>query len=462
MKSFLAALALLAVPAAALVGVRALGEREREHLRLVRQGDEALARGDVEAAIESFSGAIAIRPDSMLGYLKRGEAYRRRADLGRALGDLRIASDLDPTALRPLEELADVNYALGRYGRAADRYAEYTRLDARAAPVLYKLALARYREGRPAAAVAPLRRAVALDDRLAEAHFLLGLCLIERAQLDEARSEFTAAVRLAPALLPAREALAALMGRMGRRADEVEQLEALAALETTRPDRQVALGLAFARAGRTDLGVATLRRAAERFPDHAPIFTALGRIWVDVAAATGDRVALSKAFEALHGPATGPTASSEARTLLGRALWLASDLELAERVLQQAANTFPVDPAAFVLLADVAEARGNPSLARQSVRSHLALEGDRIEPRRRAELAERVASLSLQLNELDAAVEWFNRAVGQAPADAALLLRLAEAAWLAGDRAVAASSLERAAALAPSSLAVRRLRARLR
>src|SRR5512146_1466091 len=94
--------------------------REAEYRRLIGEGDAALASDQMFVAVEAFSGAIALKPDSMLAYLKRGEAYRRRGvgDLPTALRDLRMAAQLDRTALKPQEELGDVNFALERFERA--------------------------------------------------------------------------------------------------------------------------------------------------------------------------------------------------------------------------------------------------------------------------------------------------------------------------------------------------------
>ena len=56
----------------------------------------------------------------MLGYLKRGQTYRRRGEFVAAIRDLRRASEIDPTATRPLEELGDAYLAdtPHRYGAA--------------------------------------------------------------------------------------------------------------------------------------------------------------------------------------------------------------------------------------------------------------------------------------------------------------------------------------------------------
>ncbi len=112
--------------------------RERTYRRLIDQGEAALAAGNPSAAIEAFSGAVALKSDSMLGYLRRGEAYRTRHELEAALKDLLQASEIDPTALRPLELLGDVNSALLRYDRAAARYQAYLAIDDQSPRVLYK------------------------------------------------------------------------------------------------------------------------------------------------------------------------------------------------------------------------------------------------------------------------------------------------------------------------------------
>src|SRR4051812_43192810 len=96
-KRVLAGVFLLALTGAAVYGYT-LNERERAYRQHIADGDAALARDNTSAAIEAFSGAIALKPGSMLGYLKRGQIYRRRGELGAAIRDLRRASDIDPSA----------------------------------------------------------------------------------------------------------------------------------------------------------------------------------------------------------------------------------------------------------------------------------------------------------------------------------------------------------------------------
>ena len=105
---------------------------------------------------------------------------------------------------------------------------------------------------------------------------------------------------------PPREELAALYAEAGRAPEGIVQLEAIAALEPDRPERQAAVGLAQARAGRTDLAMGVLGRAAERYPDNAVIYVALGRVWFEAAERARDRVGLRKAIEALEPFTRGP------------------------------------------------------------------------------------------------------------------------------------------------------------
>jgi hypothetical protein len=83
----LAGILLLGVAAAAVYGYMA-NERERTYRQYLVSGDSSLAQDDTLAAIQAFSGAIALKPESMIG-LKRGLTYRRRMEFTAAIRDLR-------------------------------------------------------------------------------------------------------------------------------------------------------------------------------------------------------------------------------------------------------------------------------------------------------------------------------------------------------------------------------------
>jgi tetratricopeptide (TPR) repeat protein len=438
----------------AAVAIWATARRDREYQRLIESGDASLAADQPFLALEAFSGAIALRGDSMLGYLRRGETYRRHGDLRAAVRDLRMASLLDPTATRPLEQLGDVHYAQQRYASAADRYAAYVRLDDRSPRVLYKLALSRFQEGQPAAAIAPLRQAIRLNESFGEAYYLLGLCLRAQQQTNEAVWALQRAVRISPGLAPPREALAEVFGSLNRQQERLAQLQALAALAPGELDRVIAVALAQADAGRTDLAVLALGRAARSQPDEPAVYRALASVWLRPAETRGDHAALVKALEATRTILARSTPTPEDLLLHGRALILAGRNNEALSVLREVTSHLPVDPLAFERLGTAAERAGALGEAREALVRYAALADDE---RGRSRAAARVAEISLRLREPAVAAAWFDRALVAAPQDGALLSKLAEAQLAAGLHDAARETLARAVASGVKTPALQRV-----
>ncbi|MFN7979885.1 MAG: tetratricopeptide repeat protein [Vicinamibacterales bacterium] len=440
----LAVVATIAVAVAAVLAVSSV-RTEREYTRLVAVGDQALAATDLPGAIEAYTGAITLNPDSMAAHLKRGLAYRQRGETEAALRDFRRAGDLDPTTPRAFEWQGDAHLALGRFARAADRYEQSVAIDERQPEVHYKLAVARYREGRAGAAVEPLRRALTLAPDHAEAHYLLGLCLRDLGRLDEAARALDDAARLSPGLVAVREARADVFQARGQTARAVDELNALSALEPDRPERAIAVAVAYARAGRHDAAVLALGRAAERFPDSAAVYAALGSVWLR-AADTGDSVALDKARAALEHAVALDGAGGDAFALLGRVRLRGGDLAGAEQALRRAVTTLPVEPDAYRALADVLERRRDAAGARDALARYAALDAGT--PAASA-VTPRLGELSMRAGDPHGAAYWFERAAVDLGPSPALLLKRAEAELARGDRDRARAAVDDGLALDP-------------
>ena len=456
MKRAFAVVAVLAISAVGAASTYQTIARQRDYRTLLTRGDTAFHNDETFGAIEAYSGAIALRPDSMLAHLRRGETYQRRGDRGdldAAARDFRKAASLDPGATHPLEALGDVLYQLQRYANAADAFAQCLRLDDRSARVSYKLALARYRDRDLDGAVAAVNQAVRLDDRMADAYYLLGICLRDKRRMTDALPAFRKAISLQPGLIAAREELAEVFAALGRRGDELEQLQVLAALDRDHVERQVALARAHARAGHWDLAVLTLGNALERSPEEPQIYRALGQVWLE--RPRDDRAYLSKAREALERAASSQTASSEVLLLYGRALLQDGDVETAEHTLQQATSRYPVDPAAFLLYASTAEKQNHLDAARNALILYGSVVG---EDREFTSRATRIAALSLRLNDPDTAVDWLDQASSASPNDVKLLALLADAHLKAGDAEAAHAVVLRGLEKEPSNTVLRNLK----
>lgn len=452
--------ATLVVAAATLVP--RLGQ-ERLYRRLLAEGELALASGQSQAAIEAFSGAIAVRPESMVAHYRRGEAYREERQHDKAVRDLQTARRLAPGAPQPLVALGKLFDARGEPSQAAEWYAEAAdRLQEDADPaLLYTLALARYRAGVPVAARDPLRRALARDDSMADAHYLLGLVHNDAHQPDEAILSLERAVRLAPAMVPAREELANLYRRSQRTADELQQLRALAALDPGR-DRQIAIALAEARDERFADALATLALAAGAASPDSRIDLAVGRVKLEHAERTGDRNAIAEARIVLERALGGTARRSEGLALFGRALYLSGDAAGAERLLIEAIATSPVDPEAFEFLADAAERLSHAGVARDALLDLNALEGSTAPAELRAARARRIGALSLTKGDPHTALEFLNHAIAAGHGDAHTLGLLARALWQTGDPDGARDALGRAIALNSRDRELQRLLRTLR
>jgi Flp pilus assembly protein TadD len=406
----------LAFLALALFGALGAGvyraySTDREYARRIAIGDQAATDEQPFQALQAYSEAIALRPDSMLAHLKRGRLYRERREWEAATRDLRRAVELDPTATLPLELLGDTYMSRLRFDRAADRYQAYLSLDDRSPQIWYKLALARYREGQVGSAVSALQRSLALDGGIAEVHLLLGLCLRQQGDVRRARGALETAARLSPALTAPREALATVYAEAGDASRAIDQLEALAALDAFNPERFVALGLAHARARRHEAAVLSLSRAVERFPNDPRVYGALGRVWLEVAESRQDTIALRKALEALQTAATHADVSSDALTDLGRAAMRAGDWAAAERALRQATGKRPVRPEAYLHLGTVAARTARVQEARDALVRYATLVGD---GRPLGGVAGQIAALSVRLGDAGSAEYWIARAVDEA------------------------------------------------
>ena len=83
----------------------------------------------------------------------------------------------------------------------------------------------------------------------ADAAFRAGYAAQQAGQLDVAREQFAEAVKLAPGIAEAHEALGTVLVEMGKPADAVPQLEAAARLKPDDQGIETNLALAYAQSG---------------------------------------------------------------------------------------------------------------------------------------------------------------------------------------------------------------------
>ena len=196
-------------------------------------GNNLLQLRALEEAAQVFTAAIERHPKSARLHVGLGIAQYSRGSTKTPSSRFAQAADLAPTDPRPyqfLGEMYGVAPALG--GEVTNRLARFAKAHPRNALAQFHYAMSLWK-GQPAASPpadlrrveALLRRAVALDPRLAKGFLELGILLSDERRYKEAILELRRATRLEPDLAQAHYRLAQAYQRTGQKALAAKELE---------------------------------------------------------------------------------------------------------------------------------------------------------------------------------------------------------------------------------------------
>jgi len=161
--------------------------------------------GDFDRASASLEAAIAAEPRFADAYVTLAAVRRARGQWPEAVDALRRAIALQPeswsvhAALATVLQLAGQPEAAGQELKEAERRRLQSQLE-REAAALTAVGIARLDAGDPATAATHFRRAIAVTDTYAPAHFQLGRALQRLGQADAAAAAFARARQLNPNL----------------------------------------------------------------------------------------------------------------------------------------------------------------------------------------------------------------------------------------------------------------------
>jgi Flp pilus assembly protein TadD len=179
-----------------------------------------LDRGDAGGAIPYFQLASKAQPDSALAVSELGVALLTASKPLEAGQLFRQALKLDPKFTDARYNLASVEAAAGEWQPAATDFKQVVAEDPANAKARQHLGEVLLLWGDQLAesgnfdqAALRYRECLAYRPDDAELHTSLGMALAKLARLNEARSEFEAALRIDSTFQPARQALAAIQGR---------------------------------------------------------------------------------------------------------------------------------------------------------------------------------------------------------------------------------------------------------
>jgi tetratricopeptide (TPR) repeat protein len=186
-----------------------------------------------EPATEVFSAAITRHPKSGRLHVGLGIAQYSRGQYEDAVKSFCQAADLAPSDPRPYQFLGEMYGVVPELGgEIARRLARFMKAQPRNALAHFHYAMTLWK-GQPAASPqadmrrveALLRRAVALDPKLAKGFLELGILLSDQQRYKEAIQELRSAVRLEPGLAQAHYRLSQAYQRTGQSELAAKELE---------------------------------------------------------------------------------------------------------------------------------------------------------------------------------------------------------------------------------------------
>ena len=167
--------------------------------------------GDSDRALPLFLRVLERRPDQFEGLVYTGVIYHERGRTDEARKRLARACELYPDSFLAFFSLGAVLAAENATEEAKERLERAVALD-RAPQALYLLGRCQHELGRTGTAIELLREAVAKSPGLEEAHYQLGMALLDRRWHRKALEAFRRAHRLNPTTFHDRELVRYLTG----------------------------------------------------------------------------------------------------------------------------------------------------------------------------------------------------------------------------------------------------------
>jgi predicted O-linked N-acetylglucosamine transferase (SPINDLY family) len=244
--------------------------------RLIAEGNRLEERGEVRAALEKYTAAVASAPQHAGAHLNLGIGLQALGELDAAAASYETALRLDPSSPYPAYNLAKLLHARGAHARAEEllRSALARKPDFGEAGVVLAAVLESL--GRSADALAVLEQIVAKRPDFAMAHYWRGNALVRLARPDAALESYRRAVELDPRHAGAWCNLGNVLCDFGRTQEAAECLKRALALEPDAPDALVGMGNVHAAGQDMEQAEACFRRALARDRSYVQAHINLG------------------------------------------------------------------------------------------------------------------------------------------------------------------------------------------
>jgi tetratricopeptide (TPR) repeat protein len=337
-----------------------------------------LAAGDYNAARKGCQEIIKAAPDDVHGHVCLARAYLVWRRSSRAVEHVDAAIVRDPDHYEALLVDADTRRMEGALDAALTAYQKVLAKHPASADAQVGIAHVHLLRNETAAAQGALRKALAIDDKDADALLELG----KLTNGAEAVGLLERAVAARPGAEDAKLALAVAQVRAGEAARAEPTLRALLAKDKNNNVALSQLGAALVAQGKHEEGEKTLRSALERMPNDYEASFALAQLYERTGKNEEAFTQYRNAADLKRESPLPLLAAAKLGVALGRPL-------LAGALLERALERAPKSAELHALYGDVWLARGDKNAAKEAYKKALAGEG----PFDRAAVQKRLAEL---------------------------------------------------------------------
>lgn len=169
---------------------------------LIKEADDALKAGAFDDALAKLTKIATEVEKCAACYARIGDVYVRKQDLAAAEKAYLQAMEFDPKLADPYAALATLYNEQKRFDDASKMAAKANELMASSgtmdAATLYNQGVILWNQGKGAEAQPFFEKAIQQNPSMANAHYLLGMSLVNQGKLPQAKQPFEAYLKLAP------------------------------------------------------------------------------------------------------------------------------------------------------------------------------------------------------------------------------------------------------------------------